>query len=156
MRKQLLHPVQNGRAISDKCISLNSSVLSNFCKYFFTTCVNFHVFPLWGPPLKISIFIHSYLIQYHLYKFRFTRASRVLTPTSKLYHTFPKKAIPFPRNPPSEIPVIINRNPVLKLCKRENRHEQTVNFSENHEHFLKNVGSKVEGYFHGRSGGAEI
>ena len=31
---------------------------------------------------------------------------------------------------------------MLKLCKRENRHEQTVNFSENHEHFLKNVGSK--------------
>lgn len=73
-----------------------------------------------------------------------------------LYHTAPKSSIPFPRNLPSEITVIINRNPVLKLCKRENRHEQNVNFSENHEHFLKNVGSKVEGYFHGRSGGVKI
>ena len=77
-------------------------------------------------------------------------------PAFPLYHSAPDNAIPFPKNPPSKIPVIINRNPVLKLCKRENRHEQTVNFSENHEHFLKNVGSKVEGYFHGRSGRAEI
>ena len=73
-----------------------------------------------------------------------------------LYHTAPKSSIPFSRNLPSEIIVIINRNPVLKLCKRENRHEQTVNFSENHEHFLKNVGSKVEGYFHERSVGVKI
>ena len=73
-----------------------------------------------------------------------------------LYHTAPKSSILFPRNLPSEITVIINRNPVLKLCKRENRYEQIVNFSENHEHFLKNIGSKVEGYFHGRSGRAEI
>ena len=80
----------------------------------------------------------------------------MLTPTYSLYHTTPEKAIPFPRKLPTEITVIINRNPVLKLCKRENRHEQTVNFSENHEHFLKNVGSKVEGYFHGWSRGAEI
>lgn len=71
------------------------------------------------------------------------------TLTPKLYHTVPEKAT-------SEITVIIHRNSMLKLCKRENRHEQTVNFSENHEHFLKNVGSKVEGYFHGRSGRAEI
>ena len=74
----------------------------------------------------------------------------------QLYHIFIEKAIPFPRNSPSEITVIINRNPMLKLCMRENRHEQIVNFSEKHEHFLKNVGSKVEGYFHGQSGWAEI
>ena len=43
---------------------------------------------------------------------------------------------------------ILYRNPLLKLCKRENRHEQTVNFRENHSHFLKNVGSKVKGIFH--------
>lgn len=58
-----------------------------------------------------------------------------------LYHTAPKSLILFPRNLPSEITVIINRNPMLKLCKRENHHEQTVNFSENHEQILK---------FHGR------
>jgi hypothetical protein len=55
-----------------------------------------------------------------------------------------------------KITVTINKNPFPHLCTRENRHEQTVNFSENHEHFFKNVGSKVEGYFHGQSGRANI
>ena len=78
------------------------------------------------------------------------------TLTPKLYHTAPEKATSFPRNSPSKPIVIINKNPVLKLCNRENHHEQTVNFSEKHEHFLKNVGSKVEGYFHKQLGRAEI
>lgn len=73
-----------------------------------------------------------------------------------LYHTAPKSSIPFPRNLPSKITVIINRNPLLNLCDKENHHEQTVNFSENYEQNLKNSGSKVKGVFHGRSDRAEI
>ena len=41
---------------------------------------------------------------------------------------------------------ILYRNPVLNLGIRENRHEQTVNFSENQCYFLKNLGCIVEGF----------
>ena len=40
----------------------------------------------------------------------------------------------------------MNRNPVLNLGIRENRHEQSVNFSEKQRHFLKNLGCIVEGF----------
>lgn len=53
----------------------------------------------------------------------------------------PRKCNPISEKYPSKITVIINRNLVFKLCKRENCHEQIVNFSENHARNLK---------FHGR------
>ena len=42
---------------------------------------------------------------------------------------------------------IINSFPLLNLGDRENRHEQTVNFSENHAQKSKNSGCIVEGVF---------
>ena len=45
---------------------------------------------------------------------------------------------------------------MLKLCEKENRHEQIVNFSEKRVQNLKNIGSKVRGYFQSRSDGAEF
>ena len=35
---------------------------------------------------------------------------------------------------------------LLNLGTRENRHEQSVNFSEKQRHFLKNTGRKVKGF----------
>ena len=47
------------------------------------------------------------------------------------------------------MPVCILHNiSMLNLGIRENRHEQTVNFSENHCQNLKILGYIVEGYFH--------
>ena len=40
----------------------------------------------------------------------------------------------------------MNRNPVLNLGIKENRHEQSVNFSEKQRHFLKNLGCIVKGF----------
>ena len=53
--------MQNGRSISDKCTSQNSTVLSILWIYFFAAKVSRHVFPLCGPPLNINIFIRSHL-----------------------------------------------------------------------------------------------
>ena len=38
------------------------------------------------------------------------------------------------------------KNSLLKLCRRENRHEQTVNFSENSRQKPENVGRYIEGF----------
>lgn len=69
--------------------------------------------------------------------------SRAYTSATQLYHTCLEKA-----TAESHSVRISYKNPLLKLCRWENRHEQTVNFSENHAHFLKNIGSKVKGIFH--------
>ena len=41
----------------------------------------------------------------------------------------------------------MNRNPVLKLGIRENRHEQNVNFYKNQVQIIKIFGCIVEGVF---------
>lgn len=47
--------------------------------------------------------------------------------------------------PPGPIHILY-RNMLLNLGTRENRHEQSVNFSEKQRHFLKNTGRKVKGF----------
>ena len=42
----------------------------------------------------------------------------------------------------------MNRNPVLNLGIRENRHEQNVNFCKNQVQIIKILGCIVERYFH--------
>ena len=41
---------------------------------------------------------------------------------------------------------IINRNPMLNLCDRENRHEQSVNSQKNHVQNIKFLGRYIEGF----------
>ena len=40
----------------------------------------------------------------------------------------------------------VSKISLLNLCDKENRDEQSVNFSEKQRHFLKNLGCIVEGF----------
>ena len=40
----------------------------------------------------------------------------------------------------------VSKISLLNLCDKENRDEQSVNFSEKQRHFLKNTGRKVKGF----------
>lgn len=51
----------------------------------------------------------------------------------------------FIRVPPWPIRILY-RNLLLNLGTRENRHEQSVNFSKKQRHFLKNLGCIVKGF----------
>ncbi len=81
----------------------------------------------------------------------FSQASQTPALTPKLYHICLEKTtanIPKIRTTNHIAVRISYKNPLLKLCRRENRYEQNVNFCRNPYQKPKIIGCILEGYFH--------